>query len=126
TESISVSRNIHNTTHNYEAIQDDAAIKKLVAELKKHDEICFDTETTGIDANNAELVGLSFSVKSTEAWYIPCSPDQKRTKEILKIFEPLFNDKNKTWIGQNTKYDLLMLKWYDVELKGKIFDTIDR
>jgi len=123
-EAITVSRNIHNTQHEYEAIQDDAGIKKLVALLKKYDEICFDTETTGIDANDAELVGLSFSVKPGEAWYIPCPPDQNRTREILKLFEPLFSDKNKTWIGQNTKYDLLMLKWYDVELKGKIFDTM--
>ena len=123
-EAITVSRNALNTPHKYEAVQDDASIKKLVAELKKHEEICFDTETTGIDANDAELVGLSFSVTPGEAWYIPCPADQKRTREILKFFEPLFNDKNKTWIGQNTKYDLLILKWYDVELKGKIFDTM--
>jgi len=123
-EAITVSRNIHNTPHEYEAIQDDAGIKNLVAVLKKYDEICFDTETTGIDANDAELVGLSFSVKPGDAWYIPCPADQKRTREILKLFETLFSDKNKTWIGQNTKYDLLMLKWYDVELKGKIFDTM--
>src|SRR5688572_789504 len=124
TEAVTVSRNIHNTPHEYEAVTDDAAIKKLVAVLKKYDEICFDTETTGIDANDAELVGLSFSVKPGEAWYIPCPPEQKRAKEILALFEPLFNDKNKTWIGQNTKYDLLILKWYDAELKGKIFDTM--
>ena len=123
-EAITVSRNAQNTSHKYEAVQDEAAIKKLVAELKKHDEICFDTETTGIDANNAELVGLSFSVKPTEAWYIPCPADQKKTRELLKLFEPLFNDKSKVWIGQNTKYDLLMLKWYDIELKGKLFDTM--
>lgn len=123
-EAITVGRNAQNTPHKYEAVLDDSSIKKLVAELKKHDEICFDTETTNIDANDAELVGLSFSVKPTEAWYIPCPADQKRTKEILSFFEPLFNDKNKIWIGQNTKYDLLMLKWYDIEFKGKIFDTM--
>jgi len=123
-ENISVNKNIHNTPHKYEAVQDDAAIKKLIAELKKHDEICFDTETTGIDANAAELVGMSFSVKPGEAYYVPCPADQRRTKEILALFESLFTDKNKTWIGQNTKYDMLVLKWYDVELKGKIFDTM--
>ena len=123
-ETITVSRNAQNTPHTYKAAEDDTAIKKLVTELKKHDEICFDTETTNIDANNAELVGLSFSVTPGEAWYVPCPSDQNKTKDILKLFDPLFNDKNKTWIGQNTKYDLLMLKWYDVELKGKIFDTM--
>ena len=90
----------------------------MAAELKKQTEICFDTETTNIDANNAELVGLSFSVKPGEACYIPCPPDQEKTKEILAYFESLFNDKKKIWIGQNIKYDLLVLKWYGLELAG--------
>lgn len=123
-EGLKVDKNINNVPHTYEALEGDAAIKKLVVELKKHEEICFDTETTGIDANDTELVGLSFSVKKGEAWYVPCPPDQKRTKEILAFFEPLFADKKKTWVGQNTKYDLLVLKWYDVELAGNIFDTM--
>ncbi|MBS1919883.1 MAG: DNA polymerase I [Bacteroidetes bacterium] len=117
-------KNIHNTAHKYEAVNSDTAIKKLVAELKKHDEICFDTETTGIDANTAELVGMSFSVKPGEAYYVPCPADQKKTREILEQFSLLFNDKNKIWIGQNIKYDLLVLKWYDVEIKGPLFDTM--
>lgn len=123
-ETLRVDKNINNTPHTYEAVEGDAEIKKLVAELKKHDEICFDTETTGIDANDAELVGLSFAVKKGEAWYVPCPADQKRTKEILAHFESLFTDKKKIWIGQNTKYDLLVLKWYGVELGGNLFDTM--
>jgi DNA polymerase-1 len=123
-EGLTVDKNINNTQHKYEAIEGDVAIKKLVAELKKYGEICFDTETTGIDANDAELVGLSFSVKPKEAYYVPCPADQKRTKEILAHFESLFADKKKTWIGQNTKYDLLVLKWYGVEVAGKLFDTM--
>ncbi len=119
-----VDKNIHNTPHDYQVVEGDAAIKKLVTEMKKHAEICFDTETTGIDANDAELVGLSFSVTPGEAFYVPCPADQKRTKEILALFEPLFADKKKTWIGQNTKYDLLILKWYGVEPAGDIFDTM--
>jgi DNA polymerase I len=117
-------KNINNTSHQYDAVEGDTAIKKLVAELKKHDEICFDTETTGIDANDTELVGLSFSVKPGKAWYVPCPADQKRTKEILSFFETLFADKKKIWIGQNTKYDLLVLKWYDIEVAGNLFDTM--
>ncbi len=123
-EGLTVDKNINNTQHKYEAIEGDVAIKKLVAELKKYGEICFDTETTGIDANDAELVGLSFSVTPKEAYYVPCPADQKRTKEILAHFESLFADKKKTWIGQNTKYDLLVLKWYGVEVAGKLFDTM--
>jgi DNA polymerase I len=119
-----VDKNINNTEHKYEAVTTDAAIKKLVAELKKQNEICFDTETTGIDANEAELVGLSFSIKPGEAWYIPCPADQKKTKEILSHFESLFADKKKTWVGQNIKYDMLLLKWYGIEIAGNLFDTM--
>lgn len=117
-------KNINNTAHQYEAVEGDGAIKKLVAELKKYDEICFDTETTGVDANVAELVGLSFSVKPGEAYYVPCPADEKKTKEILAHFESLFADTKKIWIGQNTKYDLLLLKWYGIEIKGELFDTM--
>ena len=123
-ETLVVDKNIHNTPHDYKVVDDDASIRKLVTELKKHDEICFDSETTGIDANDTELVGLSFSVKPGTAWYVPCPADQKRTKEILALFGPLFADKKKTWIGQNTKYDLLVLKWYGIELAGNMFDTM--
>ena len=98
--------------------------KKLVGELKKHDEISFDTETTGIDANDAELVGLSFSWTPGEGFYIPVPPDMNRAKEILAHFETLFADKKRTWVGQNIKYDLLVLKWYGIEIQGNLFDTM--
>jgi DNA polymerase-1 len=124
-EGLKAEKNINNTPHTYEAVQGDAAIKKLVAELKKNTEICFDTETTGIDANDAELVGLSFSVVPGTAWYVPCPPDDaEKTKAILAFFKPLFDDKKKVWIGQNIKYDLLVLKWYGVEIAGELFDTM--
>lgn len=126
TEEVSLiaQKNINNTPHKYEAAVSDADLKKLVAELKKQTEICFDTETTGIDANDAELVGLSFAIKPGEAWYVPCPADQKRTRDILSFFVPLFSDEKKVWIGQNIKFDMLILKWYDIEIKGKLFDTM--
>jgi len=116
--------NINNTLHNYILADDDKKISELISILRSAAEICFDTETTGIDANDAELVGLSFSIKTGEGYYVPCPPDQKETARILKLFEALFNDETKTWIGQNIKYDMLMLKWYGFELKGKLFDTM--
>jgi len=119
-----VDKNISNTPHTYTAVTDEAGIKELVEMLSAHTEICFDTETTGIDANLAELVGLSFSVTPGEAYYIPCPPDQQAAKAILALFQPVFSDPTKIWIGQNTKYDLLVLKWYGVELPGKLFDTM--
>ncbi len=123
-QGMKVDKNINNTPHTYIAVEGEAALKKLVAELKKHTEICFDTETTGIDANEAEIVGLSFAVKPGEAWYVPCPPDRKGALKILEHFKPLFADKKKTWIGQNIKYDMLLLKWYDVEITGDLFDTM--
>jgi DNA polymerase I len=117
-------RTIHNSSHEYLAVTGDEEVAKLLETLNPFSEICFDTETTGIDPNNVELVGLSFSVKPGQAYYVPCSADQQITKKLLGQFEPLFLDPKKTWVGQNIKYDLLVLKWYGMELKGPIFDTM--
>jgi len=92
--------------------------------LHHQKEICFDTETTNIDANEAELVGMSFAFKKGEAYYVPCPADKNLTEKILKQFSPLFNSTEIIWVGQNLKYDLLVLKWYGYELKGNIFDTM--
>ncbi|HEY1018267.1 MAG TPA: DNA polymerase I [Sediminibacterium sp.] len=117
-------KNIHNTAHNYTLVEGTAAIEQLVETLLQQTEICFDTETTNIDANEAELVGLSFSHKKGEGFYIPCPADQQETKTILDKLDPLFASATITWVGQNLKYDMLVLKWYNKELKGKIFDTM--
>jgi len=124
TNILSAEKNINNTPHKYFLIQDEAATKELIEKLTAQKEICFDTETTGIDANNVELVGLSFSYQHGEAYYTPCPPDQIETQKILALFTQLFNQSTITWVGQNTKYDLLVLKWYGIELKGNLFDTM--
>jgi DNA polymerase I len=121
---LTVDKNIHNTAHNYLLVQTDAEIENLLSILNEYTEICFDTETTHIDANQADLVGLSFSIKPTEGYYVPCPVDREECIKILKKFENLFNDTSKIWIGQNLKYDLLMLKWYGFTLVGNIFDTM--
>jgi DNA polymerase-1 len=123
-QEITPGKNIHNTPHQYYAVSTTEKIKKLVDTLMKQKEICFDTETTGIDANDAELVGVSFSFKKGEGYYVPCSTNQNETKELLKHFDPLFNNTAMHWVGQNLKYDMLVLKWYGYELKGTIFDTM--
>src|SRR5688572_23891291 len=123
-EVVQAFKNIGNTQHQYRCLQDEAAINKLVKELLEEKEICFDTETTGTDANDVELVGMSFSFKPGEAYYIPCPADQEATKNILKHFEPVFNKKDILWIGQNLKYDMLVMKWYGYELQGETFDTM--
>ena len=122
-----VNKNINNTDHKYESIVGDAAINNLVNKLIKEKEICIDTETTGVDANNVQLVGLSFSVKEHEGYYIPVANDadgKDGANYILNLCKPLFEQDNITWIGQNLKYDFLVLKWYGIELKGKTFDTM--
>jgi len=116
--------NINNVEHNYILTNTDEKIDALLAALKGQREICFDTETTGLDANDAELVGMSFSDKAFEAYYVPCPANQDETKRILAKFAPLFADESVTWIGQNLKYDMLVLKWYNCELKGTIYDTM--
>ena len=118
------SRTIHNTPHSYTAIVGDRAIAEFVALLLQQKEICFDTETTGIDPNDVELVGMSFSFQAGEAYYVPCPSDQGAVKKILDAFQPLFESGSVTWIGQNLKYDWLVLKWYGVEPKGPLFDTM--
>jgi DNA polymerase-1 len=122
-----VNKNIANTPHQYEAVVGDAAIQDLVKTLLEQKEICIDTETTGIDANNVELVGLSFSFKEHTGYYVPVANDgegKDGAKHILSLFKKLFDQEDITWIGQNLKYDFLVLKWYGVQLKGKTFDTM--
>ncbi|GAA4740699.1 DNA polymerase I [Flavisolibacter ginsenosidimutans] len=118
-------KNAQNTPHEYDAVESESEFKTLLDALSKQTEISFDTETTGIDANNALLVGMSFSIEPHRGWYVPLPTDNvAETKNILARFAHLFNDESKTWIGHNIKYDMLMLKWYGVELKGKLFDTM--
>ncbi|MFZ9743086.1 MAG: DNA polymerase I [Chitinophagaceae bacterium] len=117
-------KNINNTPHTYQLIDSEEKIVALIKTLQQSEEICFDTETTGIDANIAKIVGMSFSVKPGTASYVPCPDDDTKTIAILEKFKSLFDDKTKVWIGQNIKYDLLILKRLGFELAGNIFDTM--
>lgn len=120
-------KNIENTPHVYEMIVGDQAIDTFIKKVSAKKEICIDTETTGIDANNVQLVGLSFSNTTHTGYYLPVANDGDGTdgaKYILEKLKPLFEDETITWIGQNLKYDFLVLKWYGVILKGKTFDTM--
>jgi DNA polymerase-1 len=116
--------NIENTKHHYELIDNDILIEQLIKKLKEKTEICFDTETTGTDANNVEIVGMSFSYEKHTGFYVPFSTDQTEAKSRLDKFEKLFSRADVIWIGQNIKYDLLVLKWYGIEIKGELFDTM--
>ena len=117
-------KNINNTPHNYALVSTDQEIDALIKALEKEKEICFDTETTGLDANQADIVGMSFSIKAGTGFYVPCPDERTKTKIFLEQFNKLFKDSSKTWIGQNIKYDLLILKNHGAELAGNIFDTM--
>ncbi|MCK5700907.1 MAG: DNA polymerase I, partial [Cyclobacteriaceae bacterium] len=117
-------KNLYNTIHDYHLIDTPELIKKLVSYLEIQDEYCFDTETTSVDARNAELVGIAFSYVPGEAYYIPIPEDQDKAMEIIGFFKPVLENDAIGKIGQNIKYDILVLKNYGIEVNGKLFDTM--
>ena len=113
-----------NTEHFYQIIEGDFAVKLLLQNLMNQTSVCFDTETTGIDALNAELVGMSFSYEKGKAFYVPFPENQKEAQILADKFKPFFESETIEKIGQNIKYDLKILSHYGVKIKGKLFDTM--
>ena len=96
----------------------------LVKLLLECAEVCFDTETTSLDVHSAELVAMSFSTKEKSGWLVPVPANQTEAQAIVDRFKPFFSAENITKIGQNLKYDILVLKNYGVEVRGRLFDTM--
>lgn len=117
-------KNISNTPHAYYLVDSDEACGQLVSRLQKATEICFDTETTNIDATRAELVGFSFAIEAGEAWYVPISEDKARAQHRIDLFKPILENPAIKKIGQNLKYDITVLKRQGVEVQGTILDTM--
>ncbi|MCF8218554.1 MAG: DNA polymerase I [Bacteroidales bacterium] len=117
-------KTIESEKHDYKLLQEEKDIKELIEKLEKNGSFCFDTETSSLEATQAELVGISFSIKKGEAWYIPFPKDQKETKDKLEIFRSLFEDNQTEKTGQNLKYDITVLKNYGLEVNGPLFDTM--
>lgn len=116
--------NIENTPHEYHLINDENSIKNLVKKLSAQEIISFDTETTGIDANIAELVGLAFSYKPGTGYYVPIPEDKQEAQKRIALFKPILENPNILKVGQNIKYDILMMRWAGVDVKGMLFDTM--
>jgi len=116
--------NIENTPHTYYLVEELAEIKKLVEELLQQDTICFDTETDNIDATLANLVGISFAYKKGIAWYISIPADRKTAMEMVEILRPVLENNSILLVGQNIKFDAMVMKNYGVELPGPFFDTM--
>ena len=99
-------------------------MQDLAQKLNLADSFAFDTETTGIEPMRVELVGLSFSLQENEAYYIPIPPNKEEAKRIVNIFKEALENVNSLKIGQNIKYDYIVLKNYDITVKGQFFDTM--
>ncbi len=116
--------NIKNTDHDYKLIDTTELRANLISELGSQEVLCFDTETTGLNANDVELIGISFSNNSNTGYWVPLPDDQVKVKEILEEFRGIFENPSIKKIGHNIKYDALILKWYGIELAGTYQDTM--
>lgn len=115
---------IKTTPHEYKLIENENDIRSLCDFFRTKQFLCLDTETTSTDSINAELVGLSFSVEESKAFYVPIPANRNEAQKIIDIFKPLYEDETILKVGQNIKYDMEVLANYGVELKGKMFDTM--
>lgn len=119
-----VFQNIHNTPHTYHLAETKEQRADLIALLSQQTAFAYDSETTALEARQADLVGMSFSVKAGEAWYVPIPAERADAQAIVEEFRPLFENENIEKIGQNLKYDAIVLKNYDCELRGFYWDTM--
>jgi DNA polymerase-1 len=116
--------NIYTTKHQYHLIDTPALRKELIEYLKLQHTFCFDTETTSLDPYQAQLVGISFAYYQKEAYYVPIPVDRQSAQAILEEFRPLFESTTHRKVGQNLKYDNLILRCYGIEVAPPIFDTM--
>ncbi|MFP5437059.1 MAG: DNA polymerase I [Bacteroidia bacterium] len=114
---------LENTDHHYQ-VAEGMGINFLVNNLLKQTSVCFDTETTGVDALTAELVGMSFSWEKGKGFYVPVPADRDEAQAVVDKFRPFFESEEIEKIGQNLKYDLEILNNYGITVKGKFFDTM--
>lgn len=117
-------QSIEQVPHRYNLVQDDQAINQLVFQLSSLDSFCFDTETTGLNCREADLVGISISFKVHEAYYIPVPADFSQAYALVQNFKSVFSNQRIKKIGQNLKFDIQMLMKYGIEVEGPLFDTM--
>ena len=111
-----------NTPHEYTLVESAAHLREVIAEVGKYEEFCFDTETTGFDIFNDRIVGLSLAVEPFKAWYVPFK--EENTPEYAEIVRPLFENENIAKIGQNIKFDLMVLRRLGIAIRGRKYDTM--
>jgi len=116
--------NIYSVEHQYHVADTFEKRKELLSILEHSQEFCFDTETTGLDIFSSDLVGMSFAVKPHEAWYVPLPASRPDCQAIVEEFRNILENPYKRKIGQNIKFDILMLKNYQLEVYGELWDTM--
>ncbi len=116
--------NITTTPHTYKCVTSETEISDLIGILSEQKAFCFDTETTSIETVSAELVGISFSVKAHEAFYVPVPENRAEATQLLQRFKPVFESEKCDKIGQNLKFDIAVLENYDIKVGGRLFDTM--
>lgn len=110
--------------HQYHLIESEEDAQELCRNLLTFSQVAFDTETTSVDAMQAQLVGMSFAVEGGTAWYVAVSRETEAAQRMVDIFRPFFESTTIEKVGQNLKYDLLVLSHYGVEVAGPLFDTM--
>lgn len=110
--------------HDYQLIDNEEKMANFLVKISERNFFCFDTETTGTDVFSADLVGMSFAWNEGEAFYVPVSENREEAQILVGRFKTFFENESVMKIGQNMKFDLLMLKNYGVDLKGPLFDTM--
>lgn len=117
-------KTIANTSHFYQSVAPGMATKLFVKNLLNQSSVCFDTETTGLNPLTAELVGIAFSWEIGKGFYLPFPEAKNEAQELIEILRPFFENETIEKIGQNLKYDIKVLAKYNIEVKGKLFDTM--
>ncbi len=112
------------TKHDYQLVDSKNKREKLIEKLKQQDNFCFDTETTSLDIHHAELVGIAFSFKEHEAYYVSIPKDKNEAQSIVDEFKPVLEDTSIMKTGQNIKFDIHILSLYNVNVQGALFDTM--
>ncbi|OUO18482.1 DNA polymerase I [Bacteroides sp. An322] len=115
---------LQDLTYDYQLIDTEEKIEQLLQNILTQKILSLDTETTGTDPIRAELVGMSFSYAENQAFYVPVPADRTEAQRIVDKFKPVFENKETLKVGQNIKYDMLVLANYGVEIQGEMFDTM--
>ena len=120
----SLHHDISTTPHNYHLADTPEKRRALATLLESQPYFCFDTETTGLNPNECELVGMSFAVQPREAWYVPVPDEYHAAVAVVQDFRRVLEDERIGKTGQNMKFDISVLKWYEVTVRGPLFDTM--